>query len=165
MGLCDVQEAALDIQSTFHNENRFICEISPHILYQYVLMVLWFFFVAGIVISISGWINYVIIHLYHMLCFGKLCCRKTIYQYLTLREIEYLQYMKKKNLVQYGAVLRKLKEHRYEMVAVKTVQDSVRTNHEKSKFGFETPCLTGTVIYLLVTAQVEEFCPSDFKVA
>ena len=54
MGYCDVHEASIDLRNTFHNENRYICEISPHILYQYVLAVMWFFFIASCLIATTG---------------------------------------------------------------------------------------------------------------
>lgn len=112
MGYCDIQEASLESRITFHNENRFICEISPHILYQYVLMVVWFCFVASIVISIFGLIHYVIYHMFHVLPFRRNASKQTIFQYLTLREIEYLEVIKRKNMVKYGDILRKLREQR-----------------------------------------------------
>ena len=112
MGYCDIQEASLESRVTFHNENRFICEISPHVLYQYVLMVLWFFFIASIVVSILGLCHYIAYHLFHMLPYRRNASKHRVIQYLTLREIEYLGIIKKKDMVKYGDVLRKLREQR-----------------------------------------------------
>ena len=115
MGFCDIHEASKDTRQTFHNENRLICEISPHILYQYVLMVLWFFFVASITISVMGVVGYIVGHGYYMLYYGKASPKKTIYRYLTLREIEYLQFIKRKNMIVYGEITRKLQENRKDL--------------------------------------------------
>lgn len=111
MGYCDIREASLDTRTVFHNTNRVICEISPNILYQYVLMVLWFFFVASIAVSVAGFFSYLGGHIYRMIFFSS--PKNSIYGCLSLREIEYLQFIKKKNLVVYGDVLRKLKQHRF----------------------------------------------------
>ena len=72
MGYCDISEASKDTRMVFHNENRVLCEISPNILYQYVLMVLWFFFVASIFVSAIGLVNYVGSHLYRLVYMGRL---------------------------------------------------------------------------------------------
>merc|ERR1711962_38439 len=66
----------------------------------------------GISISILGLSTYVSNHVYRMLQFGRASPKKTVYRHLTLREIEYLQFIKKKDLVTYGDVLRKLKIQR-----------------------------------------------------
>ena len=113
MGFCDIQEASYDRLTTYHNQNRVLCEISPNILYQYVLMVLWFFFVASISVSICGLVSYIGGHLYRVIFFSKASPKGTLYKFLSLREIEYLQFIKKKNMVVYGDVLRKLKQHRF----------------------------------------------------
>lgn len=111
MGFCDIEEAMQDTKNVYHNSNKFICEISPNILYQYILMVLWFFFVASIIISIVGLVSYIAKHLYHFAIYCSLE-QKSIYQSLTLREIEYLDYIKRKNLVLYGDVMRILRDER-----------------------------------------------------
>ena len=61
MGFCDIHESSLEKRIAFHNKNRFICEISPHILYQYVFMVLWFFFISSVFISLIGLFRYIFI--------------------------------------------------------------------------------------------------------
>ena len=66
MGFCDVHEASVDIRNTFHNQNRYICEISPHVLYQYVLAVLWFFFVASCCVAVLGFFTYCCTNVYYL---------------------------------------------------------------------------------------------------
>ena len=39
-GFCEIQEASMDVRHIFFNRNKIICEISSHILYQYVFVVL-----------------------------------------------------------------------------------------------------------------------------
>lgn len=120
MGYCDVHEASTDIRNTFHNKNRYICEISPHVLYQYVLAVLWFFFVASNLIALIGFFVYAVTNAYYLWYCIKTSPKQKIYQELTLREIEYLEYIKATDLAQYGDILRELKNSHipedYEMV-------------------------------------------------
>lgn len=111
MGFCEIEEAMQETKVVFHNYNRFICEISPNILYQYILMVLWFFFVASIIISIVGLVTYILQHAYHIIVYCAIE-KKSIYQSLTLRELEYLDYIKRKNLALYGDVMRILRDER-----------------------------------------------------
>jgi len=116
MGFCEIHEAHLDVRTAFHNQNKFICEISPNILYQYVLMVLWFMFVVSITISILGLVANLSAHIGTLLCFSpKSIAKKQMIKILTLREAEYLTYIRKKNLVIYGEVLRRLKQQRADM--------------------------------------------------
>ena len=119
MGFCEINEAYWDVQQSFFNKNKFICEISPNIMYQYVLMVLWYMFIVSIGISIIGLISNITGHLYNMFCFThKSLSKRRMIQMLTLREAEYLAYIQKKNMVIYGEVLRKLKQQRSDMVTI-----------------------------------------------
>ena len=61
----------------------------------------------------SGLVVYIVTNIYHLAC----CCLKSspkrkIYQSLTLREIEYLEYIKTRDLAQYGDILRELQDFR-----------------------------------------------------
>ena len=115
MGYCEVEEASKDELTVHHNSYVFLCEISTNVLYQYVLVVLWFLFIISISISIIGLISALTEHLMHIICFGRSSPKKTITRVLTLRETEYLQFIKKKNMVMYGDVLRKLKQQRSDL--------------------------------------------------
>ncbi|XP_057297140.1 innexin inx2-like isoform X2 [Hydractinia symbiolongicarpus] len=112
MGLCDIHEATADVSSSTENINKFICEISPNILYQYVLIILWFLFVLSISMSILGLVSNIAEQVYRL---GSATSKKTIYRYITLRETEYLTFIRKKNMVLYGDVLRKLKQQRADL--------------------------------------------------
>ena len=116
MGFCEIHEAHQDIRVAFHSRNKFICEISPNILYQYVLMVLWFMFVVSIAISIVGFLANLSSHISKWFCLSpKSTTTREITKVLTLRETEYLSHIRKKNMVVYGDVLRRLKQQRVDM--------------------------------------------------
>lgn len=118
-GYCEIQEAHMDIRNVFFNTNKFICEISPNILYQYTFIVLWFCMVLSIMISIIGFLINVLGHVVTVTCFlrnGNPA--RQIYKILTLRECEYLTFIRRKNIPLYGDILRKLKESREDMKLV-----------------------------------------------
>ncbi|XP_066935891.1 innexin inx2-like [Clytia hemisphaerica] len=116
MGMCDVEESATNLGATAHNSHSFVCEMSTHVLYQYVLLVMWFLFVVSISISIIGCLSQVLGYFLHFM-FGQFGStpKKTILRVITLREAEYLKFIKSKNMVMYGEVLRKLKQHRSDL--------------------------------------------------
>jgi len=108
-GFCEIQEASMDIQHVFFNKNKFICEISPNVLYQYVFVVLWFVIVISIGISISGVVINLAGHMITVACFLREGSpAKKIYKVLSLRECEYLTFIRRKNIPLYGEVLSKL---------------------------------------------------------
>merc|ERR1719427_2365346 len=91
MGYCDVTEASRDVRNTRVNYHKVLCEISPHVLYQYVLLVFWFLLVIGVVVSVFGVIMSLCGHLVTCLVFmqGKDASR-ALYRELTSREIDYM---------------------------------------------------------------------------
>ena len=102
-----------DIKHTLFNSHKFVCEISQNVLYQYVLILLWFLFIFGMIISCIGFIMQVVDHVITITCFlSQGSHAKKVYQSLTLRECEYLEFIRKKNLTIYGQLIRKLKEAR-----------------------------------------------------
>lgn len=112
-GLCEVLELGKDIKHTLYNNHRFVCEISQNILYQYVLILLWFLYIFGMVVSCIGLIMKLVDHLITITCFlSQGSQAKKVYQALTLRECEYLEFVRKKNMPVYGKLIRKLKEER-----------------------------------------------------
>ncbi|XP_066925423.1 uncharacterized protein [Clytia hemisphaerica] len=115
---CEVHEAAQDIKNVITNKHKFVCELSQHILYQYVFIICWFTMVISIAVAVLGFIMQIAEHIMTMACFmkGGAPARK-MYQVLTLRECEYLEYIRRKNMPLYGAVIQKLKEERYDGLA------------------------------------------------
>ena len=61
--------------------------------------------VFGLVLNIGN-------HLYRFLCYGNDVTVRRIYSFITLREIEYLVLIKKKDVILYGEIMRLLKEMR-----------------------------------------------------
>ncbi|XP_057309105.1 innexin inx3-like [Hydractinia symbiolongicarpus] len=59
-GLCEVYTSAKHVVETHNNVHVVLCEMSQHILYQYVFMLLWFAMITGIVVSIIGLVNLLI---------------------------------------------------------------------------------------------------------
>ena len=53
-GICDVLNIGKDVKNELLNKHRFVCEITPNVLYQYVFIVLWVLFVVSIVVSSTG---------------------------------------------------------------------------------------------------------------
>merc|ERR1712183_1082529 len=60
MGFCDIHGASSDNRNRYINTHRYLCEISPHVLYQYMMLVLWFMLVMGIAISSIGFISHIV---------------------------------------------------------------------------------------------------------
>ena len=144
-GLCEIQEAAMDVRHISFNKNKFICEISQNILYQYVLIVLWFLMVLSLIISVIGVI---------LFCFGQLITRvcfirgsdssSRVGKVLTMRECEYLTYIRRKNLPLYGELVRYLLYTRHELkdlngnIDEAPINDMMHGSSQKAmKFG---PC-------------------------
>lgn len=113
MGFCDIHEATRDQRNTHINQHKFICEISPHVLYQYVLMILWFLIIIGLLISILGLLHMLFNIVCSVACFQTYDGRsRKLFKQITLREIDYLEYIRRKNLPMYGEVCKLLKEHK-----------------------------------------------------
>lgn len=110
LGFCDVQEGYKDRIEALDNKYKTICEISPHVLYQYVLLVLWFVFVLGIAASLAG-----------VLCEFARCVAMNVRdvvrsdtkkmaayhgcEHFTFRELNYLEVIRRKNDLMYSHVL------------------------------------------------------------
>ena len=118
MGFCDIVEGSNDVRSTFTNHHKFICEISPNVLYQYVLVVLWYLFVISIAITVFGVLLYIVsslVVLYgYSTCFNRVNSDlANICDNMTFREIEYLRFIRIKDLSVYGDVVKLLQKQRY----------------------------------------------------
>ena len=110
-GICEVFEIRRDATTTREDHHRFVCEISQNILYQYVLLVLWFLFIIGMTLSILGFILKIIDHALTATClFAMASQARRVYQVLNLRECEYLEFVRRNNMPVYGQLIRKLKE-------------------------------------------------------
>ena len=108
MGFCDITEGSNDVRKTTYNDYRILCEISTHIIYQYVLFVLWFLFVTSITLSFTGLLHYTWRSIYAAL-FDQMCksfSRRQPYLYrFTVREIEYLEFIRVKHIALYKDIM------------------------------------------------------------
>jgi len=112
-GYCEVYESAKDVKLTIANKHKFVCELSQNILYQYCLIVLWFAIIVGIVVSFIGLILLVVNYVIWMLGIRRSGpTGKKLYKALSLRELEYLEFIRNRDIVIYGEVLEKLR-HEY----------------------------------------------------
>ena len=125
MGFCEIHESSKDVRQTFTNTNKFVCEISPNILYQYVLIILWFLIVFSIIISCCGLLINLVGHLVTVTCFLRHDNpSKEIYQRLTFREVEYLEMIRRHNIPVFGEILRKLQVSRVDCRTMSTFDDN-----------------------------------------
>ena len=115
MGMCDLNVDVSDGLSRFAKKYKLICEISPNIQYQYLLIIMWFLFIASITVSIFGLILTLLRQSYYFLCLVRTTAKETIYRFISLRETEYLVFIKENNLSLYGEILRKLKQTRQDL--------------------------------------------------
>lgn len=113
MGYCDISEASRDVRNTRINYHKLLCEISPHVLYQYVLLVFWWLLVVGIILSAFGIFSALLGHVVNYVFFLNAKDHShALYKKLTVREIDYLDFMRRKNMALYSTVLEKLRDHR-----------------------------------------------------
>lgn len=112
MGFCDIHEASRDVRNTHINTHRFICEISPHVLYQYVMLVFWYLLIIGIVLSVIGFFQHILVHLASYIQMNRHDPSGKLYRVLTLREIDYLDILRLKSTAQYGTILKRIRESR-----------------------------------------------------
>jgi len=113
-GLCEVLELGKDIKHSLFNSHRFVCEISQNVLYQYVLALLWFLFIIGMVVSVLGLLmligEHVTMHSVTVSSYEKADDTKKVYAALSLRECQYLECIRKKDVIVFTNVIRKLKD-------------------------------------------------------
>ncbi|XP_057309797.1 innexin inx3-like [Hydractinia symbiolongicarpus] len=106
-GLCDIMEYGQDNIYHLTNDARLICEISPNVLYQYVLGVLWIMLILGMVVSIVGIISTVFAYILRSTRFPiNDASHKRVISSLSLRQQEYLDFIRKKNFACYGKLIR-----------------------------------------------------------
>lgn len=108
VGLCDVHDSFRDIRNTRMNSHKFICEISPHILYQYCFLMVWLILVVTTIISIFGLGIEVANCCSTLFCYVRRKKSMEIYRLLTLRECQYLEMIRQKDPAFYGKVIQRL---------------------------------------------------------
>ena len=104
-GYCEFYESAKDIKQSRANKFKIVCELSQHVLYQYCLLLLWFCFIIGIMVSALG-----VLHLLWVY-FSNLMLIRCKREYgITLREMDYIMYIKTRDSNLYGEVMLRLME-------------------------------------------------------
>ena len=109
-GICDVSDTRQDLTRTYVNKAVMVCEISSHVLYHYLFLIFWFVLVLSISVSIVGVILNVCGHINNVKFSRSRDSSKLIYQHLTVRECEYLEFIRRRNLALYGTIIAKLQE-------------------------------------------------------
>lgn len=138
-GICEVLELGIDVKHKLLNKHRFVCEISPNVLHQYVLILLWFFYIFGMLVSCVGFVIQILG--YRFTTSGFLTQgseAKKVYQSLTLRECEYLEYVRTKSIPVYNELIRKLNERRLRKCGydnVPNISDQSNNQRISMKFG------------------------------
>jgi len=140
-GLCEVIELAKDVKHTLYNKHQFVCEISQNVLYQYVLLLLWFLFVFGMAVSVIGLLMELGDHLLTWYAFIMLQGYQTrkVYASLSFRECNYLEQIRKKDMNTYGEVIRQLKK-KYDRVADPYYTDPDQNGGDR-RSGPHTECI------------------------
>jgi len=112
--LCQVRSEAQDIKTQYSNVHTYICELSQHILYQYVLALLWFMHVIGIVVSVFGLVKHMVKIIWND-CIPALDGSDVtkLYSRLSIRERELMDYIRMKNLPMFGELMKRI-EQRYD---------------------------------------------------
>jgi len=109
---CEMYESARDVKHVVANKHKFVCELSQNILYQYVLVVLWFSIVAGIAISAIGLISLLLNH--SIVFFGARpygVVSQKLFNMLSFRELEYLEYIRHRSISTYDEVVQLLRDN------------------------------------------------------
>ena len=111
-GYCELYESAKDMKHTLANHHKFVCELSQHILYQYSLLLIWFGIIAGTIVSTISLILLLINYVGRVVAVRPSgTAGKKIYNALSFRELEYLEFMRKRNVILYQEVLSQIKEN------------------------------------------------------
>jgi len=127
--LCQVRSEAQDIKTQYSNVHTYICELSQHVLYQYVLALLWFMHIIGVVVSVVGLIKHMGNIIYKD-CAPALESPEIsrVYSKLSVRERELLDYIRMKNIPMFGKLIETISE-RHEHP--KIVRDSYDDDEKK----------------------------------
>uniref|UniRef100_A0A7M6DJQ0 Innexin n=1 Tax=Clytia hemisphaerica TaxID=252671 RepID=A0A7M6DJQ0_9CNID len=128
VGMCDIHEALHDKRGIYVDKHKVICEISQNIRYQYIFIILWFFFLVGVITSILGLLHTLftisksLFWVYYPKFFPKKSLSDRVHSQLTLREMEYLDKIRSVDLTMYGEILRELTRFKPDIQTLKRFQ-------------------------------------------
>lgn len=131
MGFCDVEEGKQDQIKTLINTHKVTCEISSHHYYQYILLLLWFVFVTGLIISLASLLLCITSMLTTLFCHIFQTVEKkdkfsAICRDLTMREVKYIKIIRRLNNTLFEQVVQ-LIEHRKQVMQL-TIQNPFSGN-------------------------------------
>lgn len=112
-GLCQVHTSAKDVKHVISNTHTFVCELSQHVLYQYILIVLWYTFIIGISISILGLLKHVFGLFSVSFVNTDAADTKELHKTLTAREKEYLKFIRRKNMPVFAKLVQELNAKKF----------------------------------------------------
>ncbi|XP_066918022.1 innexin inx3-like [Clytia hemisphaerica] len=133
VGICEVHEALNDKRGVYIDKHKVICEVSQNIRYQYIFIILWFFFATGVLISTLGLFHLIYSTLKAMFVVYNPTCyeeelRERISEQLTLREIEYLEKIRLMDMTMYGEVIRELYRYKPGLQTIKRFNESATSD-------------------------------------
>lgn len=107
--LCQVRSEAQDIKVQYTNVHTYICELSQHVLYQYMLIILWFMHVIGIIVAVIGLLK----HMFKVIWNDCIPSFEgddiaNLYATLSIRERELMDYIRLKNIPMFGEMLKRI---------------------------------------------------------
>ncbi|XP_066934736.1 innexin inx4-like [Clytia hemisphaerica] len=109
-GICELMDVRADSTHSRADKVRVVCEISTQIMYQYCFILYWFVLIFSMCCSALGIIIYICKHL--ILLFGR--TKKgpghIHNQYLSLRQVEYLDIIRRRHLPMYTTIRKMLNE-------------------------------------------------------
>ena len=124
LGFCDVAEGYHDNIVALNNKYRTICEVSQHVVYQYIFLVLWFVLLVGILISLASFsqkmFSLLLVNACALLSTGNgkhnmkrdMVCLLPDNEDLTLREMQYMELIRRKNHIMHSEVLYLLRQEK-----------------------------------------------------
>jgi len=125
--------------SLYHHHNipvlivyrhKVLCEISQNIRYQYIFIILWFFFVLGVLVAILGLFQAFCViaksmyWIFNPKQIGNKSLSDRVHSQLTLREMEYLDKIRLMDMTMYGEILRELTRFKPDIHTIKKYQKS-----------------------------------------
>ncbi|XP_066934575.1 innexin inx3-like [Clytia hemisphaerica] len=108
--MCNLDDLRVDTTKSYSLSVTVVCEVSSHILFQYTFVVFWILIVSCICSSILGLIIHIFKHFYLLMKLRNSMDTKVFYRYIDLRGLEYLDFIRARDLTMYSEVLKLLNE-------------------------------------------------------
>ena len=108
--MCDLDDIRKDSKRVTSIAVTVVCEVSSHILFQYTFVVFWILIIACICSSVLGLFIHIFKHFYLLLKLKNSLDTKVFFRYITIRGLEYLDFIRSRDLTMYCQVLALLNE-------------------------------------------------------